>query len=82
MERSFRFRNFKEAPDFVARISTLSESQGHPPEISFGWGWARVSWQTKKIKGLHQNDFIMAARTDERASGQPHDVRARSQEGA
>ena len=34
-------------------------------DISFGWGWARVSWQTKKIKGLHENDFIMAAKTNE-----------------
>lgn len=81
IERSFRFRNFKEALDFVARIGALSESQGHHPEISFGWGWARVSWQTKKIKGLHENDFIMAARTGGLAGGSPHDVRARSQEG-
>ena len=51
--------------DFVAKVGKLSESEGHHPDISFGWGWARVSWQTKKIKGLHENDFIMAAKTNE-----------------
>jgi 4a-hydroxytetrahydrobiopterin dehydratase len=65
IERSFKFKNFKEAMDFVAKIGNLSESEGHHPDISFGWGWAKVSWQTKKIKGLHENDFIMAAKTNE-----------------
>ena len=65
IERSFTFKNFKEALDFVARIANLSEKEGHHPDISFGWGWAKVSWQTKKIKGLHENDFIMAAKTNE-----------------
>ena len=64
IERGFTFRNFKEALDFVGKLGNLSESQGHHPDISFGWGWARVSWQTKKIKGLHENDFIMAAKTN------------------
>jgi 4a-hydroxytetrahydrobiopterin dehydratase len=63
IERSYTFKNFKEALDFVARIGNLSEKEGHHPDISFGWGWAKVSWQTKKIKGLHENDFIMAAKT-------------------
>ena len=53
--------------DFVAKLGNLSESEGHHPDISFGWGWAKVSWQTKKIKGLHENDFIMAAKTNELA---------------
>jgi 4a-hydroxytetrahydrobiopterin dehydratase len=67
IERSFKFKNFKEAMDFVAKVGSLSESEGHHPDISFGWGWAKVSWQTKKIKGLHENDFIMAAKTNELA---------------
>ena len=67
IERNFMFKNFKEALDFVARIGNLSEKEGHHPDISFGWGWAKVSWQTKKIKGLHENDFIMAAKTNELA---------------
>jgi len=65
IERSFTFKNFKEALDFVARLGNLAESEGHHPDISFGWGWAKISWQTKKIKGLHENDFIMAAKTNE-----------------
>ena len=64
IERDFKFRDFKEAMDFVTRLGALAEAEGHHPDIGFGWGWAKVSWQTKKIKGLHENDFIMAAKTD------------------
>lgn len=64
IERTFRFRNFAEAYDFVARAAALAEAQGHHPDISFGWGYATVSLRTKKIKGLHENDFIMAAKLD------------------
>jgi len=62
IERSFRFRNFREALTFVQEIGELAEAEGHHPNISFGWGNATVSLQTKKIKGLHENDFIMATR--------------------
>src|SRR3989454_9760291 len=55
IERSFTFKNFKEALDFVARLGNLAESEGHHPDISFGWGSAKGSWQTKKTKGLHEN---------------------------
>src|SRR6266849_2764526 len=61
IERSFRFRNFREALIFVQEIGELAEAEGHHPNISFGWGNATVSLHTKKIKGLHENDFIMAA---------------------
>jgi 4a-hydroxytetrahydrobiopterin dehydratase len=64
IERSFRFRNFREALTFVQQVGELAEGQGHHPDISFGWGHASVSLQTKKIKGLHENDFIMAVRID------------------
>ena len=69
IERTFSFRNFKEAMAFVGKVGELSESEGHHPDITFGWGRAKVSWQTKKIGGLHENDFIMAAKTDQLA---PH----------
>ena len=69
IERSFKFRNFREALDFVIKLGELAESEGHHPDVAFGWGWARVSWQTKKIKGLHENDFIMAAKTNALAAG-------------
>ena len=64
IERSFRLRTFREALTFVQEIGELAEAEGHHPNISFGWGNATVSLQTKKIKGLHENDFIMAAKID------------------
>jgi 4a-hydroxytetrahydrobiopterin dehydratase len=64
IERSYRFRNFRDAFGFVERAAELAEAEGHHPEIRFGWGFATVSLQTKKIKGLHENDFIMAAKLD------------------
>ena len=57
-------RNFQEALTFVQEIGELAEAEGHHPNISFGWGNATVSLQTKKIKGLHENDFIMATKID------------------
>jgi 4a-hydroxytetrahydrobiopterin dehydratase len=64
IERAYRFRNFAEAFGFVERAAALAEDEGHHPEIRFGWGFATVSLHTKKIKGLHENDFIMAAKLD------------------
>jgi len=64
VERVFRFKNFGEALVFVQKVGELAETEGHHPDISFGWGYAKVSLQTKKIKGLHENDFIMAAKID------------------
>jgi 4a-hydroxytetrahydrobiopterin dehydratase len=49
IERSFRFANFRGALSFVQRIGDLAETQGHHPDISFGWGYATVSLRTKKI---------------------------------
>jgi 4a-hydroxytetrahydrobiopterin dehydratase len=69
IERRFRFKDFREAFAFVARAAELAEAEGHHPDISFGWGYAVVSLRTKKIKGLHENDFIMAAKLDRLASG-------------
>src|SRR5258708_27636766 len=63
IERTFRFRNFREALGFVQRVGELAESEGHHPDVSFGWGYATISLSTKKIKGLHENDFIMASKT-------------------
>ena len=64
IDRSFRFRDFREALTFVQEIGELAEAEGHHPDICFGWGNAKVSLQTKKIKGLHENDFIMATKID------------------
>src|SRR5215469_14304395 len=64
IEHTFRFKNFREAFGFVERAAALAEAEGHHPEIRFGWGFATISLQTKKIKGLHENDFILAAKLD------------------
>ena len=64
IERRYRFEDFGAAFAFVSRAAGLAEAQGHHPDISFGWGHATVSLRTKKIKGLHENDFIMAAKLD------------------
>ena len=55
IERGFRFRNFRETLTFVQEIGELAEAERHHPNISFGWGNATVSLQTKKIRGLHEN---------------------------
>ena len=62
IERTFRFGNFRQALAFVQEVGDLAVAEGHHPDVSFGWGYATVSLQTKKIKGLHENDFIMAAK--------------------
>jgi len=64
IERTYRFKNFREAFAFVGRAAALAETEFHHPDIGFGWGFATISLRTKKIKGLHENDFIMAAKLD------------------
>lgn len=64
IERTYRFKNFREAFAFIERAAALAEAEGHHPDITFGWGYATISLHTKKIKGLHENDFIMAAKLD------------------
>jgi 4a-hydroxytetrahydrobiopterin dehydratase len=65
IERTYRFKNFAGAFAFVRRAAELAEAEAHHPDISFGWGYATVSLRTKKIKGLHENDFIMAVKLDQ-----------------
>jgi 4a-hydroxytetrahydrobiopterin dehydratase len=69
IERTFRFKNFAEAFALVQRVAGIAEAEGHHPDVSFGWGYATVSLHTHKIKGLHENDFIMAAKIDRAAEG-------------
>ena len=65
IRREFRFKSFVEAQSFVNRVGDLAEQEGHHPEISFGWGHAEVEIWTHKIGGLHENDFILAAKIDQ-----------------
>src|SRR3972149_4944391 len=64
LERVFKFKNFVEALAFTHQVGELAEAEGHHPAILTEWGKVTVTWWTHKIKGLHRNDFIMAAKTD------------------
>jgi 4a-hydroxytetrahydrobiopterin dehydratase len=64
LERIFRFKNFAEALDFTNRVGALAEEEGHHPAILTEWGRVSVTLWTHKIRGLHRNDFIMAAKID------------------
>ena len=62
LRRKFKFADFRQSLGFIDKVARLAEKEGHHPDICFGWGYAAVSLQTHKIKGLHENDFIMAAK--------------------
>jgi 4a-hydroxytetrahydrobiopterin dehydratase len=64
LERSYDFPNFVEALAFTNRVGDLAENEGHHPDLLTEWGKVTVTWWSHKIKGLHRNDFIMAAKTD------------------
>ena len=65
LERRYKHRNFVQALAFTNQVGELAEAEGHHPAILTEWGAVTVTWWTHKIKGLHRNDFIMAAKTDE-----------------
>jgi len=65
LSRVYEFRNFEQAMAFSNRVGEIAEAAGHHPAILTEWGRVTVSWWTHKIRGLHRNDLIMAARTDE-----------------
>ena len=64
LERVFRFTDFAEALNFTNRVGALAEEEGHHPAILTEWGRVTITLWTHKIRGLHRNDFIMAAKLD------------------
>ena len=64
LERNFTFKNFLESQKFVNEVGKISEEEGHHPDITFGWGYAKIDITTHAIKGLSENDFILAAKID------------------
>ena len=64
LEKKFSFKNFLNSQDFVNQVGKISEAEGHHPDISFGWGYAKISITTHAIEGLSENDFILAAKID------------------
>jgi 4a-hydroxytetrahydrobiopterin dehydratase len=69
LERLFKFPNFAEAVAFTNRVAELAEAENHHPALLTEWGKVTVTWWTHKIKGLHRNDFIAAAKTDKLYEG-------------
>ncbi len=65
LRRAFKFKNFAQALAFTDQVGALAEKEDHHPVLVTEWGKVTVTWWTHKIKGLHRNDFIMAARTDD-----------------
>ncbi len=65
LEKTFPFKSFAQALHFTNRVGALAEQANHHPAILTEWGRVTVSWWTHSIAGLHVNDFIMAARTDQ-----------------
>ena len=65
LDRVFKFKNFVDALAFTNVIGDLAEEQGHHPKLITEWGRVQVTWWTHKIRNLHRNDFVMAAKTDQ-----------------
>ena len=62
--KDFKFENFLESQSFVNKVGEIAEKEGHHPDIWFGWGYARIKIFTHAIKGLHESDFVLAAKID------------------
>ena len=62
--KNFKFKNFLESQNFVNKVGEIAESEGHHPDIWFGWGYAKIKIFTHAIKGLHESDFVLAAKVD------------------
>lgn len=64
LEKTFDFKNFRQALDFTRKVGEAAEEEGHHPAITTEWGKVTVKWWTHKINGLHLNDFVMAAKVN------------------
>ncbi len=65
LQRVFKLKNYIEAVAFTNKIAMIAEKEDHHPLIVLEWGRVTIQWWTHVVKGLHQNDFVMAAKTDE-----------------
>ena len=80
LERVFHFPTFVDALAFTNQVGALAEAEGHHPALLTEWGRVTVTWWTHKIRGLHRNDFIMAAKTDALFAQSGHVARAEGRE--
>ena len=65
LEKNFAFKNFINSQNFTIKVGEISEQENHHPDISFGWGYAKILITTHAIEGLSENDFILAAKIDQ-----------------
>ncbi|HKG14499.1 MAG TPA: 4a-hydroxytetrahydrobiopterin dehydratase [Pyrinomonadaceae bacterium] len=65
LHKAYKFTNFADALAFVNRVGAVAETEGHHPDIAFGWGYARLEIYTHAVGGLTESDFILAAKIDE-----------------
>jgi 4a-hydroxytetrahydrobiopterin dehydratase len=64
LDRAFKFKTFQDAIAFTNAVGAAAEEEGHHPRLTTEWGRVAVTWWTHKIRNLHKNDFIMAAKSD------------------
>ena len=64
LKKEFSFSNYSDSVDFLNKVADIAEQEDHHPQIILEWGKVTVIWWSHKIKGLHKNDFICAAKTD------------------
>ena len=66
--KDFKFNNFIESQNFINKVGNIAETEGHHPDIIFGWGYAKIKIFTHSINGLHESDFVLAAKIDQISS--------------
>jgi len=65
LEKNFKFKDFLKSQVFINKVGIISENENHHPDITFGWGYAKIIITTHAIDGLSENDFILAAKIDQ-----------------
>ena len=68
LEKNFKVKNFTNSQNFINKVSKIAENENHHPDITFGWGYAKITITTHAIEGLSENDFILAAKIDQISS--------------
>ena len=69
IEKNFKFNNYSKSEQFILKVGKIAETEGHHPDITFGWGYAKIKISTHAIKGLAENDFVLAAKIDKILNG-------------
>ena len=77
LEKTYTFKNFRDALDFVNRVGAIAEAENHHPDIFLSWGKVGLTIMTHKIDGLTESDFVLAAKADQaREAMNPQEVQA------